>query len=450
MSKKTKDGVTKALNIGSGFVSAMSAVLAAVLILYSGYVLYDSMAVEVSAFSAYSDLLKYKPKQLAENEEPGPSLSEINPDYRAWITINGSPASPIDYPIVQGPNDTYYAARDVYNEPSLTGAIYLAAGNKGDFSDSYNILYGHHMDNGAMFGSLDNFKDEAYFNSHRYATLTTDDGTMYDIIFFGVVSTDAYESRIYEAGNRAADVISFLEGSRDDDTGIGTTLIQFSEYVASSARKVIALSTCASADTNGRLVVFGKMIPREPEPEPEPSPSKKPGGGTTSTTPTPEPEEEEEQPPVKLTVKYYDEYGRPVFPDEEFIHTPGDNYYVVSPQKPGYDVDIEIVRGTIEEDMIVKVRYIPKTWTLTIRYILLDGSVAAKTYSTPIKTGEGYDVASPAVPGYKPVYLRKAGVNPGWDEEHTVIYVPENQELEDLPTPLSLGWTVMQIGICFE
>lgn len=447
MNKKKTDAVTRLLNAGSGFMSACAALLATVLILYSGYVLYDSMAVEVSAFSAYSDLLKYKPKELTEDEEPGPSLSEINPDYRAWITINGSPASPIDYPIVQGTDNLYYARNDVFNEPSLTGAIYLASGNKGDFSDSYNILFGHHMDNGAMFGSLDNFKNEEYYNNHRYATLTSDDGTVYDIIFFGVVSTDAYEPNVYNTGDRAKEVISFLLGSRDGDTGVGTKLIQFSEYVARSARKVIALSTCASADTNGRLVVFGKMIPREPEPETEPSPSKKPGGSTTTSTPEPE---EEEQPPVKLTVKYYDEYGRPVFPDEEFTHMPGDDYYVVSPQKPGYDVDIEIVRGTIEEDMIVKVRYVPKTWILKIRYILPDGSEVAATYQTPIKTGEKYDVASPAVPGYKPVYLRKAGVNPGRDEEYTVLYVPENQELEDLPTPMGLGWTVMQIGICFE
>ena len=100
MKKKKTDGLTRLLNIGSGFVSACAGLLAMVLILYSGYVLYDSMAIEVSAFSANSDLLKYKPGVMAQ--PPGdeqPSLAEINPDYRAWITVEGDPVSPIDYPV---------------------------------------------------------------------------------------------------------------------------------------------------------------------------------------------------------------------------------------------------------------------------------------------------------------------------------------------------------------
>ena len=32
--------------------------------------------------------------------------------------------------------------------------VNLAAGNSPDFSDDYNLVYGHHMDNGAMFGGL--------------------------------------------------------------------------------------------------------------------------------------------------------------------------------------------------------------------------------------------------------------------------------------------------------
>ena len=249
------DGAIKA---GSSAVSLLSGLLAAVLILYSSYVLYDTMNVERSAFSSAWDLLQFKPELIEDNGgiTESPPLSEINQDYRAWLTVYDTN---IDYPVMQGPNDLYYASHDVYHHPSLTGAIYLAAGNSPDFSDTYNVLYGHHMDNGAMFGGLDQFIDGGYFGAHRTGTVITPNGA-FDIEFFAVASTDAYESQIYSTGNRAEDVVGFLAGGGAGGVGLGTTVHHFDAAVAATADRVIALSTCAAADgTNGRLVVFGKM-----------------------------------------------------------------------------------------------------------------------------------------------------------------------------------------------
>ena len=121
--KKPADKVVRMLNFGSGFVSACAGLLAVVLILYSGYVLYDNFATEVSAFSSSGDLLKYKPGVLSEPPEDNRSLADVNPDYRGWITVD---KTPIDYPIVQGKDDLHYATHDAYNNVSLSGAIYLA------------------------------------------------------------------------------------------------------------------------------------------------------------------------------------------------------------------------------------------------------------------------------------------------------------------------------------
>lgn len=467
--KKRKDAVTGALDFGSRFVSACAALLATVLILYSGYVLYDSMAIEMSAFSSNSDLLKYKPSIMAQaTGEEQPSLSEINPDYRAWITVIGDPASPIDYPVMQGEDDLYYASHDVYNKPSLSGAIYLAAGNRGEFSDSYNLLYGHHMDNGAMFGSLDRFREKDYFDSHKTATVITKSDTAYQVDFFAVAATDAYESRIYSVGNRMDDVLSFLKGSRDNDTGVGTKVLAADWKTAENMTKMIALSTCANADTNGRLVLFGKMTRISNKTDPTDKPTDKPtgkptdkptdkptetttgqsggGGGGSKATPTPSPAPKVA---VKLTVKFRED-GQEVFPDEELIYLAGDSYYVVAPQYPGYEPDVQILRGTIEKDMTLTVTYRPKMWTMKIHYIFQDGTQAAPMYQTKLQTGEEYEVESPAIEGYKTLSLWKTGTNPGKDEQFTVIYVPEDEELKDPPTPLGLERTFMQVGVCFE
>ena len=416
--RESVDAVVAVFKIGSGLVSLLSGGLATVLILYSGYVLYDSFATEYSAKLSALDLLRYKPEVMSNGSAPGQGAEElaaINPDYRAWLTLNDTT---IDYPIVQGVDDLHYASHDVYGNVSLTGAIYLAAGNKGDFSDSYNLIYGHHMDNGAMFGSLDKYMEEDYFKRHQTGTVVVGQD-IYDVTLFAAVTTDAYEHRIYTVGNRAGDVMNFLKGDRSGDTGVGTVIKVFDEEAAKDTVKIAALSTCADAQTSGRLVVFGKMVLREIE-------------------------------PVTLTVIYL-QGEESILPTIQILYKPGDDYYVVSPEIPGYEVDIEIVKGTIWTDMTVIVRYKPLPQKLIIRYIYPDGKKAAETYEKTVLTGEEYDVPSPEIKGYTAIKIRITGVNPGRDEEYTVLYVPEGTKVQpDHDTALGLETTYLQIGVCFE
>ena len=420
MAVKTKDPVLKTLRIGSALVSALAGLLAVVLILYSGYVLYDSFATEYGAISESQDLLKYKPVVMADGKAADSTndLSAINQDYRAWLTVNGTQ---IDYPVVQGKDDLYYAAHDAYGNSSLSGAIYLSAASDPDFRDSYSVIFGHHMDNGAMFGSLDKFKDTGFFRAHQTGTIITKKRT-FRLTLFAVATTDAYESQIYTAGDRAEQVISFLTGDRQNDAGVGTKVLIYDKKAARGATKVVALSTCASADTNGRLVVFGKL--------------------------------EEEPETVTLTVHYLLD-GQEVFPTETYVYHAGDSYYVVAPQLPGYDADIEIIQGTITEDMEVYVHYIPKIWQLVIHYVYEDGTEAAAPYTAQIITGGAYDVASPEIAGYTAVPVRISGTNPGRNEEFTVIYVkvnkrPQTVTIEDYDTPTGLDGVFAQAGTCFE
>ena len=213
--------------------------------------------------------------------------------------------------------------------------------------------------------------------------------------------------------------MAFLTGDRSNDVGVGTEIKVFDREAAKGATKIIALSTCADAQTNGRLVIFGKLEPHEYD-------------------------------PVTLTVHYMigDEK---VLPSVEVVYMPGDTYYVVSPKLPGYEVDIEIVHGTIWEDTVVIVRYKPLPQKLTIYYIYLDGTKAADTYGKTVLTGEEYNVGSPDIPGYVAMRIKVEGKNPGRDEEYTVIYVPEGMTvIPDPDTPLGLETTYLQIGICYE
>ena len=251
---------------GSGIVSLLSGLLAAFLILYSGFVLYDTFYTQDQAFGNTWELLQYRPEIIEDGAVPldgTEMLAQINEDYRAWLTIYDTY---IDYPVMQGENETYYASHDIYGNSSLTGAIYLSAGNAPDFSDNYNLIYGHHMDNQAMFGCLDNFINTDYFENHREAIIVTSD-KVYDVQIFASISTDAYESMIYTTG-----------GDRDLDeiySYIEEHAYQFDPSVLEGATKIVAMSTCADATTSGRLVVFGVMTERDMEPD-DPTPDNPP------------------------------------------------------------------------------------------------------------------------------------------------------------------------------
>ena len=64
-----------------------------------------------------------------------------------------------------------YINKDVYGNFALSGSIFLSSANQPDFTDPYNLIYGHHMSNGAMFGDVVEFTDEAYFTAHETGTL---------------------------------------------------------------------------------------------------------------------------------------------------------------------------------------------------------------------------------------------------------------------------------------
>ena len=59
-------------------------------------------------------------------------------------------------------NQEYLQQKTCWGSPRFSGAVFLDTRNRSrDEADSYNLLYAHHMDNGAMFGDVDRFLDRA-------------------------------------------------------------------------------------------------------------------------------------------------------------------------------------------------------------------------------------------------------------------------------------------------
>ena len=238
----------KLARLGDRLVSLLAGGLILLMLLYGGYSLWDTAMVYSGAFLS-EELLAFKPASDDPNSNPTlTELQEINPDVRAWLTVY---ETNIDYPVVQGETDWDYINTDIYGEFALSGSIFLDSRNSPDFSDSYHLVYGHHMDNGGMFGDVVEFVNEDYFQAHPTGRLYLPDAT-YDITLFACVQTDAYDSMIYNPTPSDKDVGRLLAYIQDNAA-------QSRDIGVKESDQIIGLSTCAEAQTNGRVVIFGRL-----------------------------------------------------------------------------------------------------------------------------------------------------------------------------------------------
>lgn len=238
----------KLARAGDRLVSLLAAGLILLMLLYGGYSLWDTAMVFNGAFLS-SDLLQFKP--AAGDPDSNPTLAElqaINPDVLGWLTIDDTH---IDYPVVIGETGMEYVNKDVYGDFALSGSIFMDSDNARDLSDAYTLVYGHHMDNGAMFGDVVEFVNTDYFESHPSGTLYLPDAT-YTIEIFACVQVDAFDSMIYDPLAQDGDVSELLHY-------VDEIAVQSRYIGVQPTDKVIGLSTCAEAETNGRVVIFGRL-----------------------------------------------------------------------------------------------------------------------------------------------------------------------------------------------
>lgn len=241
----------KTAEFANHILMALVLVLALAMSLYGLYVLCDIFYINQTAFVSH-DLLQYRPSICTDGESEDNSaslgnLKSINSDTVGWVEIFDTH---INYPVVQGKDDLEYLNKDIYGNSTLTGSIYLASDNNSDFNDWYNLLYGHHMDNGAMFGDISKFLDQDYFQTHSKGILQTQSGT-YVLNVFACISTDSYEGTIYHISEDAEERYPKLKEY------ISNHSYQLTEMPDDA--RILAFSTCTDATTNGRIVLFADV-----------------------------------------------------------------------------------------------------------------------------------------------------------------------------------------------
>ena len=113
-----------------------------------------------------------------------------------------------------------YVNTDVYGDFSLSGAIFLDSRCPADFTAPYSIVYGHHIEDGGMFGDIVQFTQSDYFAAHTTGTLITDD-TAYNIALFACVRADAYDPVLYDPAQRPDALLAYIKAHAVQRAGGG-------------------------------------------------------------------------------------------------------------------------------------------------------------------------------------------------------------------------------------
>ncbi len=237
-----------AARVGNRILSIMAGILILLMLSYGMYSLWDTYKIYANSF-ADEELLKFRPTDDGEDNPTLKDLKKLNPDVKAWIQV---PKTNIDYPVVQGQDDMEYINKNVYGEFELSGAIFLSCLNKDDFSDPYNLVYGHNMKNGGMFADVADFTNKEYFETHQKGKLYLADATR-KIRFFACMKVTAADAKIYHPdGYRKENLKDLLDY-------IQANAVQYRDVNVADENSLIALSTCSEAETNGRVVLIGKL-----------------------------------------------------------------------------------------------------------------------------------------------------------------------------------------------
>jgi sortase B len=172
-------------------------------------------------------------------------LKSINEEAVAWLY---SPDTVIDYPVMKADDYSYYLYHLADRTRNSNGSIFIDYNCPPDFSGELTVLYGHHMKSGSMFGSLEKYKNQKYYQEHPYMYLyTEDENYRIDLIYGFVIGAGQWRNRAFMYEVNIKDLLAHAKSN--------TTFKSEAEY--QEGDRIIAMSTCSYDFEDARYVVVG-------------------------------------------------------------------------------------------------------------------------------------------------------------------------------------------------
>lgn len=177
-------------------------------------------------------------------------LSEMNDDYALWLY---APKTQIDYPVVLGSDNKYYLKRLFNGEKNSAGTLFIDYRNLPDLQDPNTLIYGHHMRNDSMFGTLTDYEEQAYFEAHPYL-LATNGKEIYLLEVIAGYTTTKNDHCYDIAISDENDMMNFLNTAAEKSDFQAGVDVELSD-------RLVTLSTCAYAFENARYILIARAVP---------------------------------------------------------------------------------------------------------------------------------------------------------------------------------------------
>ncbi len=186
-------------------------------------------------------------------------LKSQNSDIIGWINI---PDTEVDNPVYQTDNNDYYVTHDLDKKANSYGALFMDYRCRIDPKavTQNQIIYGHNMRYGAMFGTLDEYRKIDYYKKHPVIYFDSlYEQRSYKI--FAIMLVNAVEDSTFGYTYTAyrtdfvndTDFLQWIDQSRQRSL-IDTTVD------VKADDEIITLSTCAYDYTDARLVILGRLV----------------------------------------------------------------------------------------------------------------------------------------------------------------------------------------------
>ena len=121
--------------------------------------------------------------------------------------------------------------------------------NNSDLSDQNTIIYGHNMKNATMFGTLQNYRNQDYYDEHKIMYYFTPTGNY--LVKIATAYTASVESVLYKLTDLNQDNINNIMKQSNFK----------SEVSINESDKILTLSTCAYEYEDARFIVVGVLQP---------------------------------------------------------------------------------------------------------------------------------------------------------------------------------------------
>lgn len=184
------------------------------------------------------------------------NLYNSNKRLIGWLKIDDTK---INYPVMQTTNNEYFLTHNFEQQSDRNGALFLDKDCDVLEPSTNLIIYGHHMQSGNMFGTLDKYSSEQYYKEHPVIQFDSiyEKGT-YEVMY-------VFRSRIYSEEDVVFKYYQFIDAmSQQEFDSNMQEMAAMSLYdtgvTASYGDHLLTLSTCDYYVENGRFVVVARRV----------------------------------------------------------------------------------------------------------------------------------------------------------------------------------------------